>query len=122
MQFLVLICVSVCTDECQQDSHIFLTGILQQKPEKFAMLHSLVAYRIAYRWHDVGIQLKIDIDELDEIDQNNTRVPVEVCCKKMLTKWKKSNKDVTPDKLIDAVKTAAGNAAYAAKLRKGEFV
>ena len=96
------------------------TGFLQAKPQSFFILTTLVAFRIAHRWHDVGVQLGLE-NELDQIDKNNSRQPVEECCKAMFTQWKLGDKkNVTTAKLIAAVKQGAGDAAYAAKLSKGK--
>ena len=117
MYIYIYIYINVCRST---DVHKnFFTGIMQKKPKTFLKLKMLVAFRIAYQWHDVGIQLGFDTEELEVIDENNKRLPVIECCKTLLSFWKRSGKNFTAEKLIDAVKQGAGNAAYAAELRTG---
>ena len=83
-------------------------------------LKRCVAFRIADRWHDIGVQLQFKVEQLDEIDKNNQPERVEECCKAMLYMWKRRTTKIKANKLIDAIEEA-GNAAYASKLREGIY-
>jgi len=91
---------------------------MEQTPDSLVQLKRLVGYRIADRWHDVGIQLLFTAEELEQIDQNYRPTPVEDCCREMLYLWKQRNIRITADELIEAIKDA-GNVYYASQLRQG---
>ncbi|XP_065893193.1 uncharacterized protein [Dysidea avara] len=89
--------------------------IMDRTPTSLVQLKRCVAFRIADRWHDIGIQLKFGVEELDQIDKNNQSPKVEECCKAMLYSWKRRTTGVMAKELIDAIEEA-GNAAYASQL------
>ena len=84
-------------------------------------LKRCVAYRIADRWHDIGIQLHFKVEVLDEIDKNYKPVDVEECCKAMLYLWTMKTTRITAKQLINAI-DEAGHVNYALKLRQGILI
>ena len=82
-----------------------------------------MAFRIAYCWHDVAVQLGFTTDQLAAISSNQStrQHPVADCCKDMFSLWKRKNKTVTTEKLIAAIEEGADNAAFAAELSKGKW-
>ncbi|XP_065893061.1 uncharacterized protein [Dysidea avara] len=95
----------------------FAKQIMDRTPTDLLQLKRCVAFRIADRWHDIGIQLKFEVEELDQIDKNYQPPHVEECCKAMLYLWKTRTTRIRASKLIKAIEEA-GNAAYASKLRQ----
>jgi len=90
---------------------------LDQAPDE-RLLKDFVVSRVAHKWHDIGVQLRIELNDLERIDRNHKPLDVEECCVKMLFKWKSKNMKVTGKTLIDAIKSN-GNARYADKLNQG---
>jgi len=73
---------------------------------------------IAVHWYELGIQLGLDTHELDSIDQSCRMLPTEESCRAMLNLWKKRNKFVAADQLLEAIRDR-GNNYYAARLCTG---
>jgi len=98
---------------------IYFIDILDTKPTSLKQLRKVVAFRIAFRWRDVGVQLGFTTDQLDAINQNQStrQHPVEECCKDMFSLWKRKG-NITSEKLIAAIEEGAENAAFAADLSK----
>ena len=92
---------------------------MENKPDSFVQLMRRVGFRIADRWHDVGIQLMFSTEELDQIEQNCRPMPVEQCCKEMLYSWRQRKKGITVNELVQAIKDA-GNVYYASQLQQGK--
>jgi len=80
-----------------------------------------VSFRIADRWHDIGVQLHFTGEELSEIEKNHQPVPVQDCCKSMLYLWKRRTACVTAKQLINAI-DEAGYTNYASQLQKGTYL
>jgi len=81
------------------------------------LLKDLVVSRIAYKWHDMGVQLGIGLNNLERIDRNHKPLDVEECCEKMLFKWKSKRMEVTGANLIHAIQSE--NYRYGDELNKG---
>ncbi|XP_065893035.1 uncharacterized protein [Dysidea avara] len=94
-----------------------IAKIMENKPDSFVQLMRRVGFRIADRWHDVGIQLMFSTEELDQIEQNCRPMPVEQCCKEMLYSWRQRKKGITVNELVQAIKDA-GNVYYASQLQQ----
>ena len=116
---------SFCTHLFSTCGHIynvcvsyFAGQIMDRTPTDLLQLKRCVAFRIADRWHDIGIQLKFEVAELDQIDKNYQPPHVEECCKATLYLWKRRTTRIRAIKLIKAIEEA-GNVAYASKLRQG---
>jgi len=94
---------------------------MDKVPTSLVQLKRCVAFRIADRWHDIGIQLQFKVEELDKIDKNYQPVPVEECCKAMLYSWARRTAHITAKQLISAIEEAGYN-NYARKLRQGILI
>ena len=128
LPYYIIMCTSVSahfstlsTHHYFSSSYTFFAGqIMDRTPTSLVQLKRCVAFRIADRWHDIGIQLKFGVEELDQIDKNNQSPKVEECCKAMLYSWKRRTTGVMAKELIDAIEEA-GNAAYASQLTQGTY-
>ena len=75
-----------------------------RKPE-LSELHRQIVPKYAARWRDLGVQLKIPINYLDEIAEDNANRPScsRKCCKAMLQKWMEITPNATWDMLHSAI-------------------
>jgi len=99
--------------------HFFADQFMDRIPTSLDQLKRCVALKIASRWYDIGIKLKFNVEELDQIDQNHKPRSVDECCIEMLQLWKRTI-GIKANQLIDAIEEA-GNVAYAAQLRQGTY-
>jgi len=91
---------------------------MESTPASAQQLYELVLPKIAYRWHDIGIQLGFNMEELDKIDRELRYNSVDESCSAMLQHWKRKTSTATAVQLINAIEES-GNALTASRLCKG---
>ena len=72
-------------------------------------LNRYVIRKYATEWHDIGIELGLDLDVLDIIEKDNPQQSV-ICFQKTLDKWLKLNADNATWKSLEVALTNVNRA------------
>ena len=73
-------------------------GLVLELPE----FNRSIRPQVARKWYDLGIQLSLNVDELDIIEANNPR-DIKRCCTQMYQHWLNSDLQASREKLAMAL-------------------
>jgi len=86
------------------------TGSSPDLPE----FNRLIRPMVASKWHDLGVQLKLDVNKLNTIQANHPG-NVEQCCTEMYQFWLQSDLQASQEKLTVALQNIGFTTFQAAK-------
>ena len=71
-------------------------------PPDLAEFNRYIRLVVASKWHDLGVQLKLDVNKLNTIKANHPG-DVEQCCTEMYQLWTQSDLQASQEKLAIAL-------------------